>query len=160
MKGTEDMTAKQYLSELQAMKTKIGQLQEQRQMYLEMATSITTAINPVKVQTSKMTDRMGDNVSKAADVGMKIDEEINALFWKQQEIIKQIQSLRNADYMQILFKVYVQEKNIKQAAAEMERSYNYALGIHKKALKRFEEMHRDVLMSADELRTGVQRAVI
>ncbi|MDO4338064.1 MAG: DUF1492 domain-containing protein [Eubacteriales bacterium] len=114
-------------------------------MYLEMAASTTTAINPVKVQTSRMTDRMGDNVSKAADIEMKIDEEINALFWKQQEIIKQIQSLRNADYMQILFKVYVQGKNIKQASAEMQRSYNYALGIHKKALKAFGEMHRDAL---------------
>lgn len=139
------MTAKEYLSELQTMKTKIGQLQEQRQMYLEMATSMTAAVNPVKVQTSRMTDRMGDNVSKAADIGTKIDEEINALFWKRQEVIKQIQSLRNADYMQILFKVYVQEKNIKQASAEMQRSYNYVLGIHKKALKAFEQLFADIL---------------
>lgn len=143
------MTSKQYLSELQTMKTRIGQLQEQRQMYLEMATSITVALNPVKVQTSHTPDRMGENVSKAADLGTKIDEEINALFWKQQEIIKQIQSLHNADYMQILFKVYVQEKNIKQASAEMGKSYNYVLGIHKKALKAFEETYRNVLMNND-----------
>lgn len=147
MKGIKGMTAKQYLSELQTMKTKIRQLQEQRQMYLEMATSMTAAINQVKVQTSQTTDRMGDNVSKAADIGTKIDEEINALFWKQQEVIKQIQSLRNAEYMQILFKVYVQEKNIKQASAEMQRSYNYVLEIHKKALAEFEEIYRDVLLN-------------
>lgn len=143
------MTAKQYLSELQTMKTRIGQLQEQRQMYLEMAASVNAPMNPIKVQTSHVTDRMGENVSKAADLGTEIDEEINALFWKQQEVIKQIQSLHNADYMQILFKVYVQEKNIKQASAEMGKSYNYVLGIHKKALKAFEEIYRDVLVNND-----------
>lgn len=147
MKGTKGMTAKQYLSEMQTMKTKISQLQEQRQMYLEMATSITATVNPVKVQMSGTPDRVGDNASKAADIGTKIDEEINALFRKQQEVIKQIQSLCNAEYMQILFKVYVQEKTIKQASAEMQRSYNYVLGIHKKALKIFEETHRNVLMN-------------
>ena len=45
------MTAKKYLSELQVINTKIEQLQEQRQMYLDMATSITAPVNPVKVQT-------------------------------------------------------------------------------------------------------------
>lgn len=142
------MTAKRYLSELQLMSAKIEQLQEQRQMYLEMAASMTAAINPVKVQTSHTTDRMGDNVSKAADIGTKIDEEINALFWKQQEIIKQIQSLHNADYMKILFKVYVQFKTVKVASAEMGRSYPYAVELHKRALKAFEGMYEDILLKA------------
>lgn len=139
------MTAKQYLSGLQRVKIKIGQLQEQRQMYLEMATSITAAVTPVKVQTSGTHDRVGDNASKAADIGTKIDGEINNLFWKQQEVIKQIQSLRNAEYIQILFKVYVQEKTVKQAAVEMQRSDNYSLKIHNRALEEFERVYADIL---------------
>ena len=89
------MTAKRYLSELQLMSAKIEQLQEQRQMYLEMATSITVPFNPVKVQTSRKVDRIGDNTSKAADLGKRIDEEINILLNRQQETIKMIQSLHN-----------------------------------------------------------------
>ena len=144
------MTAKQYLSKLQVMKTRIEQLQEQRQMYLEMATSITVPLNPVKVQTSRTVDRMGDNTSKAADLGKEIDEEINNVLYKQQEVVEQIQSLRNVDYVRVLFKVYVQLKTIKQASAEMGRSYNYVLDVHKKALKAFEEMYKDVLLNATD----------
>lgn len=139
------MTAKRYLSELQLMSAKIEQLQEQRQMYLEMATSITVPFNPVKVQTSRKVDRIGDNTSKAADLAKEIDEKIDDLWNRQQETIKMIQFLHNADYMRVLFKVYVQFKTVKQAAAEMNKSYSYTIELHKKALEAFETAHADKL---------------
>ena len=76
------MTAKEYLLELQLMKIKIEQLQEQKQMYLERAVSITVPINPVKVQSSPVVDRMGDNAAMAAGIDAIIDEEIASL-WKK-----------------------------------------------------------------------------
>lgn len=139
------MTAKRYLSELQLMSAKIEQLQEQRQMYLEMATSITVPFNPVKVQTSRKVDRIGDNTSKAADLGKRIDEEINILLNRQQETIKMIQSLHNADYMRVLFKVYVQFKSLKVTSQEMNKSYSYTIELHKKALAEFETVYADEL---------------
>lgn len=139
------MTAKRYLSELQLMSAKIEQLQEQRQMYLEMATSISVRLSPVKVQTSGSVDRIGDNTTKAADLGKRIDEEINILLNRQQETIKMIQSLHNADYMRVLFKVYVQFKTVKQASAEMNKSYSYTIELHKKALAEFETVYADKL---------------
>lgn len=139
------MTAKRYLSELQLMSAKIEQLQEQRQMYLEMATSITVPFNPVKVQTSRKVDRIGDNTSKAADLGKRIDEEINILLNRQQETIKMIQSLHNADYMRVLFKVYVQFKSLKVTSQEMNKSYSYTIELHKKALAEFETVYADKL---------------
>lgn len=51
------MTAKEYLSEIQLMKFDIEQLQEQKQVYMDMVTSITAPINPVKVQTTPKNDR-------------------------------------------------------------------------------------------------------
>lgn len=139
------MTAKEYLSGMQLMRTKIGQLQEQKRMYLDMATSITVPVDPVKVQTTPNTDRMGDKVAMAADVDARIEEEIASLWKKQDEVIKQIQGMHNAKYMQLLFKVYVQEKSIKEASAEMGMTYQYVRGLHKKALAAFEEMYADVL---------------
>lgn len=65
------------------MKVKIEQLQEERQMYLEMAASITAPLNPVKVQTSGIADRVGNNTCKAADLAAQIDEEVAALWEKQ-----------------------------------------------------------------------------
>ena len=139
------MTAKKYLSELQVINTKIEQLQEQRQMYLDMATSITAPVNPVKVQTNRISDLIGDKTSKAIDLGKKIDEEINNLWNKQQEVVKEIQSLNNVDYIRILFKVYVQFKTIKQASFEMKKSYSYTVELHKKALAAFEAAYSYIL---------------
>lgn len=139
------MTAKKYLSELQVINTKIEQLQEERQMYLDMATSITAPINPVKVQTNRISDLMGDKTSKAVDLGKKIDEEINNLWNKQQKVVKEIQSLHNVDYIRILFKVYVQFKTIKQASFEMKKSYSYTVELHKKALAAFEAAYSYIL---------------
>ena len=139
------MTAKKYLSELQVINTKIEQLQEQRQMYLDMATSITAPVNPVKVQTNRISDLIGDKTSKAIDLGKKIDEEINNLWNKQQEVLKEIQSLHNVDYIRILFKVYVQFKTIKQASFEMKKSYSYTVELHKKALAAFEAAYSYIL---------------
>ncbi|MCI6998029.1 MAG: hypothetical protein MR936_14930 [Eubacterium sp.] len=139
------MTAKEYLSELQLINTKIEQLQEQRQMYLDRGTSITAPISPVKVQTSGTIDRMGDNISQAADLGNEIDEEINKLRNRQYETIKMIQSLHNVNHMQVLFKVYVQFKTVKIAADEIGISYQYAKEVHKKALAAFEAVHTDIL---------------
>ena len=76
-----------------------------------------------------------------------LDNKANAIYYqqKQQEIIKKIQSLCNADYMQVLFKVYVQDKTIKQASQEMGRSYNFVLEAHKKALAEFDKKYYSFL---------------
>ena len=65
------MTAKEYLSELEEIKVKIQQLQEERQMYMEMAASISVSVNPVKVQDNSITDRVSLNTIKAAGRGFK-----------------------------------------------------------------------------------------
>lgn len=139
------MTPREYLLELQLMKARIVQLQERRQMYLDKATSITAALNPVKVQNSPVADRMGDNVARAADLDARIDEELCSFWDKQDEVTEQIQGLRNMKYMKLLFKVYIQEKSIRQAAGEMRMSYGYVMDLHKKALVAFEEKYADVL---------------
>ncbi|MEY8393139.1 hypothetical protein D3Z36_11905 [Lachnospiraceae bacterium] len=145
MKGADGMTAKEYLSELQFMKTRIGQLQEQKQMFLEMATSITAPVNPVKVQTTPKVDRMADAVAKMADIEKHIDEEVAAYYEHECQVMQQIQALHKVKYVQMLFKVYVQNKSIYVAAKEIDISYTYAIEIHKKALAEFEKVHADML---------------
>lgn len=139
------MTAKEYLSGLAAMQVKIQQLQEQKQMYLDMATSITAPINPVKVQTSPTIDRMADAVTREVDMNTVIEAEIENLWNKQHEIVKGIQTLHNAKYIQVLYKVYVQGKSIRRASIDMQMSYPYVIEIHKKALAEFEKVFADML---------------
>ncbi|MBO4998177.1 MAG: hypothetical protein J6D02_09290 [Lachnospira sp.] len=145
MKRVDGMTAKYYLSQLQLMKSKIKQLQEQKQMYLDRATSITASFNPVKVQTSSTTDKMGDNVTKIVDLDSQIDEEIVYFLEKKHEIINQIHNLDNVFYIQILFKKYVEGKGLKVISKEIDLSYAHVRHLHGKALKVFEEMHTKLL---------------
>lgn len=151
MKGTDSMIAKEYLSELAALQVKIQQKQEQKQMFLDMATSITASINPIKVQSSSTVDRTGEAVAKAADMDAVIEAEVERLWYRQHEIVKEIQALRNAKYIQLLFKVYVQGKSIRGASIEMKMSYQYVRELHKKALAEFERVHADIL---NEIRTA------
>lgn len=139
------MTAKRYLSELQLIQMEIEQLQEEREMYLEMATSISVRLSPVKVQTSGSVDRIGDNTSKAADLAKTVDKKINKLMEKQQEITNMIRSLHDKNYIQVLYKVYVQFKSLRATAVEIHRSYTYTLELHKKALAAFETVYADKL---------------
>ena len=139
------MTAKEYLSGLQLFNIRIEQLHEEKQMYLDMATSITAPINPVKVRCSHQTDRMGNAVLNAADMDALIDEEINNLWYKQNEIVKQIQKLRDAKYIQLLFKIYVQGKSVKVTSIEMGMSYPHVKRLHQNALAEFENVHADIL---------------
>lgn len=139
------MTAKEHLSELERIKVKIQQKQEQKQIFLEMATSITVSLNPVKVQKSSTLDRMGNAVLNAADMDALIDEEINNLWYRQNEIVKQIQKLRDAKYIQLLFKIYIQGKSIKETSVEMGMSYPHVKRLHQNALLMFEDVHADIL---------------
>ena len=59
-------------------------------------------------------------------------------------IIKQIRGLHNNYFNQILFKVYVQFKSVKQASKEMKKSYNYTVELHNKALAAFEETYENL----------------
>lgn len=60
------------------------------------------------------------------------------------QVVKEIQSLNNANHIQVLFKVYVQYKSLKAASNEMGMSYQYVRKIHQSALDAFKSMHPDM----------------
>ena len=75
------------------------------------------------------------------DHGLEIDQFADA----KEKIIRQIRGLHNKDYVRVLYKVYVQYKSLKVAAAEMKRSYNYTIEVHRKALEAFEKVYSDLV---------------
>ena len=71
-------------------------------------------------------------------------EEIDNFIDAKNKIIQEIRDLHDADYIQVLFKKYVQFKTLTITAREMKRSYNYVLNVHKKALAAFEEAYENL----------------
>lgn len=74
----------------------------------------------------------------------QISKEIEKLIMIKNQVIHEIRELHNADYVQILYKIYVENKTLKESAREMQKSYNYVLNVHKKALAAFEEAHENL----------------
>lgn len=150
------MNAKEYLLQLARFDEEIRQKSENVQMYFDMATSITVSMNPNKVQTTRTNDKMSGAVEKAVDLQKKMEADVIKHMEQKNLIIEQIQGLHNTKYVQLLFKVYVQYKSVKEAAFEMNMSYPYVRGLHRQALAEFEETYADVLQKADEERNGVR----
>ena len=79
---------------------------------------------------------------------VSFDEQINAEIDRfvdaKNQIIDEIRGLHVNNYIQVLFKVYVQFKSIKVAASEMNMSYPYVREVHKKALAMFEETYKNL----------------
>lgn len=62
----------------------------------------------------------------------------------QKQIIQEIRGLRDKNDIQILTKVYVQYKTVKDAADEMRKSYSHTILLHKKALEKFERTYKNL----------------
>lgn len=140
------MTAKEYFVELREMREDIECARELRQEYLDRAISITARTDNERVQTSRSKDgQVGKYSTLAADIERDIERDELQYIEHEKQIIKQIRSLRNKYYIQVLFKVYVQFKSIKAAASEMNMSYPYVREIHRKALAEFERVNADAM---------------
>lgn len=140
------MNAKEYLSELAEMWEDIQSKRELRQEYLDMASSTFIPMNEVRVQTSRSDNgRVERYGTLAADLAREIEQDEQNYYQHENTIIHQIHALQNIKYIKVLFKVYVQSKNIRQAAKEMKMTYTYVLEQHKKALAEFEKIYADIL---------------
>jgi DNA-directed RNA polymerase specialized sigma subunit len=147
MGGVNVVTAKEYLSRLQFMKNRINWLLEQRNIYLDKASSTTAPVNTMKVQSSRIDDKMGDNIAKAVDIQQQINEDVYSFLLEKHRVIDQIQTLNNVKYIHILFERYIQGKTLKNIAKDTGWSYQYIKQLHINALKKFEEIHGELLSS-------------
>lgn len=100
-------------------------------------------VKMIDVQLDQDKDRQSEatQTDKAKE---QISREIEKLTMIKNQIIHEIRQLHDADYIQVLFKKYVQYKTLTITAIEMKRSYNYVLNVHKKALAAFEEAHENL----------------
>lgn len=136
------LTALEYLSQLKILDIQIDQdIERLSEMKLNAIDSGAIDYSKERVQTSQSGDKLCKEVVNYVNYGEKINQEIDEYVAAKEQIIREIRELRNAEYIQVLYKVYVQYKNLKTAAVEMQRSYNNVILIHKQALKEFKNLH-------------------
>lgn len=143
------MTPKEYLSQLNSDKKQIDKLLEKKEVLFSRSTKTTHLMMGERVQTSGKCDMVADNVIKSIEIDEKIDALVDDHIYRKHDIINQIQALWDVNYMQVLFKVYVQGMDLKTAAKQMNKSYAYVKELHRKALIEFGKLHSCLLEESD-----------
>lgn len=135
------MNAKEYLEQIQLLDVKIQQDLER----LEEMKHSASGMRAIRYDTDKVqvspSDKLCADTARIIDFDEYINREIDRFADQKERVIQQIQGMSNANHMKLLFKVYVQYKTVKQAAAEMNISYSYSVELHKKALQTFETIY-------------------
>lgn len=141
----KELTAKVYLEQLEQFDITISQdLELLADMKAKAESSGGFDYSKDRVQTSMKGDRLCADVARYVDFEAYTNAEIEQFTVAKNRIIGEIRGLHKPKYVQVLFKAYVQFKNLKVIAKEMKLSYSYVVELHKKALKTFEETYKNL----------------
>ena len=137
------MKAKEYLQQLQRLDTVIDQKLKELDDLKAMSTSIGSFdYSKDRVQTSPSSDApYVKTVSRMIDLNEEINREIDVFVDLKHKIINQIQGLANTNYINLLFKRYVEYKRLEVISVEMNYTYQYTKEIHGYALQEFERTY-------------------
>ena len=139
------LSAKQYLSQLEMIDENINQdLERLAQMKADAYGTGGIDYSKERVQTSKVGDKLCSDISRYVAFDEQINAEIDRFVDAKEQIIKEIRGLHDKNFIQVLFKIYVQFKTVKIASQEMKKSYSYTVELHKKALTAFEETYKNL----------------
>lgn len=143
--NNKKLTARRYLEQIQEFDIYINQdLERLDDMKTNACSTRAIDYSAERVQTSPSGDSLCKAVTNYVAFNDEINSEIDRFCDAKNLIIKQIRGLRDKNYVQVLYKVYVQYKTVKQASKEMKKSYNYTVELHNKALAAFEETYKNL----------------
>lgn len=129
------MEAKKYLEQYEKIDTMIVNKTIEAEKWDALAQSITAPIGDERVQSSGSQQKMADAINKSIDM----KSEIEALVRKKKEITNTIEQIPMLEY-DILHRVYIQGKTLKEVQAEMKRQYTWITTVHGRALQYVQEI--------------------
>lgn len=143
------MKAKEYLQQLQRLDTVINQkMQEVEDLRRKIIMIGSFDYSKDRVQTSPCGDAaFVKTIQKITDLEAEINAEIDAFVDEKHKIINQIQGLREIKHIKLLFKRYVEFKNLEKIAVEMDFTYQYTRELHGAALQNFETTYKNLLQT-------------
>ena len=146
MKGKNGkLSAKKYLEQLEAIETKID-LNKKRLKELKVKSTSNGAIryDKDKVDTSVSDSKLEKDVVEYVDLEKTIAEQTKKFRFAKELIISQIYFLNNADYITVLFKIYVEYRTLHDAAKELGKSDRQVRRYYNLALRAFESEYTDL----------------
>lgn len=139
------LSAREYLEQLEVLNIQINDdIAILSAMKTDMCNMSGIDYSRDKVQTSSVGDQMCKDIVKYTMFDQHINDEIDRYVNAKKQIIQEIRGLRDKNDIQILTKVYVQYKTVRDAADEMGKSYSHTILLHKKALEKFERTYKNL----------------
>lgn len=87
-----------------------------------------------RVQSSGSQQKMADAVLKMIEIETEIDAYVDSLIYTKKETIDTIEQLESTEY-DLLHKIYIQGKELDEAAESCGKTYSWATTTHGRALK-------------------------
>lgn len=142
-----NLSAKQYLLQLQILDTKINQKIEESAQLRSIVQGRGMSCDSERVQTSPA-NIQENMIVKYLDIEREIDKMIDAYVDQKDKIINQIHELSDVRYIRILFDRYVPDerghtKSFEQISVDMNYNYTYVCDLHGRALIAFAEVIRN-----------------
>lgn len=140
------MKAKEYLRQLYRLDVIIKQkLREKEELYYLLRGISGIDYSREKIQASRPNEApFAKILEKAAGLDEEINSEIDKFVDLKHLIIKQIQSMEEHNYIELLYKRYVEFKDFSTIADEMNFVVQYVIELHGKALKAFERTYENL----------------
>lgn len=133
------MTAKEYLERIQLRDEQINQkLHELEDLQRRRTVISAVDYSKEKLSGSRSNEAPFEKLSdKITDLIAEINREIDLFVTEKHEIINQIQALGDCKFVKLLYMRYVEHKDLRAIADEMNYSYDYIRELHTNALKTF-----------------------
>lgn len=131
------MTTEEYLNQAIRCERMIRNKMTEIQRYRDLATSVTVENNPNKVQTSGSKDKLGEFMARVVDMEVEVARLKNT----RETIIRQIESIEDADFYQILYSKYIDGDNLFTIKDIIHCSKSTVYVLHEKALAEFESKY-------------------
>lgn len=138
--GDADMNVRDYLAQLEAIETRIKNIQFDIAQLKDLALSITPAYEGERVQASGNNQRMATAVDRWADKEREMNLTIDRLVDMRLEIAGTINCLKRPKESGVLHMVYIQKKSFKEVAAHYDKSLSWATSIHGRALQSLQKV--------------------
>jgi hypothetical protein len=129
------MTADEFLKQIERADKVISNKLYEVQRLRVLAVSTTVPTDREAVQTSGVSDKVGNIVAKIIDLENEINELIDEYVDLQRLCIGVIESVRNPVQYTVLHKHYVQYKSFAEIAEEEHYSYDGIMKVKRKALE-------------------------
>lgn len=136
----KEMTSKEYLQQIRADDLRIEQkIKEYESLMSRKASLVGMDYTVDRVQTSPDGTGFTKIVDRLVDLQQEINDDIDAFCDSQHKKISEIHKLSKPEYIEVLFKRYVEGQALEQIAADMGYSYHWCCHMHGEALKEFEK---------------------